>query len=245
MKPVLVTGGAKRLGATIAREITKAGFTPIVLYSTSKEEAEALAIELKGAAISADLADTENVVGLIKEASKTIGAPLQGLINNASLFVQDRPESVEADGLEQPLKVNLMSPVLLGRTFAEQLPHDADGVIVNLIDQKLWNPHPDFFSYTLSKAGLETATGLMARAFAPRVRVMGVAPGYCLPAPGQPEADFLNKAASVNALQKRLEPQQIAQSVRFCLENTALTGQTLLTANGEHLVPTARDISLK
>ncbi len=245
MKPVLVTGGAKRLGAAIAREIAGAGWTPVIHYSSSKDEAEALAGQLGGAAIGTDLSDTGNVADLVPKAAQAVGAPLVGLINNASIFVQDRPESVSADSLDQHLRVNLISPLLLGRAFAEQLPEDIGGIIVNLIDQKLWNPHPDFFSYTLSKAGLKTATDLMAQAFAPKVRVMGVAPGYCLPAPGQAEADFLKKAASVNALHQRLAPQQIAQTVRFCLENNALTGQTIITANGEHLVPTDGDISLQ
>lgn len=247
IKPVLITGGGKRLGAAMAKAVHAHGWTPIIHYNTSADAAVALASSLGGHAIGADLSDPDAVAGLVPRAQELIGQPLCALINNASQFEHDRPETVTAAALAAHFQVNTLAPALLAKAFFDQAPAGPgdDPVIVNIIDQKLWNLHPDFFSYTISKAALETATQLMARSFAPGVRVCGVAPGYALPAPGQDEADFARKAATTNALERRLAPELIAHTVRFCLENSALTGQTIIAANGEQLVPTDRDISLK
>jgi NAD(P)-dependent dehydrogenase (short-subunit alcohol dehydrogenase family) len=241
---VLITGSATRLGAAIARHLAAAGWTPIIHYKSSVDQGERLASELGTFALQADLDRPETFDAFMNTAIEKAGGPLRGLVNSASIFEHDRPETVTTDALETHFATNTAAPVLLASLFAK-LTTASDPVIVNILDQKLWNPHPDHFSYTLSKAALETATRLMAQAFAPRVRVCGVAPGYTLPAPGEDDAEFDRKAAKVNALQRRLEPDHVAQAVRFCLECPAVTGQTLLADNGEHLVPTERDVSFK
>ncbi|MEM9233398.1 MAG: SDR family oxidoreductase, partial [Pseudomonadota bacterium] len=152
---------------------------------------------------------------------------------------------VTAEALRHHHQTNTMAPVLLSKAFAVQARAEDDPVIINILDQKLHNLHPDHFSYTLSKAALEAATMMMAQAFAPHIRVCGVAPGYTLPAPGESEELFLSKAAGANPLARRLDPEDIARTVAFCLECSAITGQTIIADNGEHLVPTHRDISFK
>lgn len=245
MKRVLVTGGAKRLGAVFARKIAAKGWQPVLHYGNSRDEADALAKELGTVAVSADLGHPDEAEGLIAKAAKAAGGPLHGLVNNASIFEHDRPETVTAEALERHYRINSLSPVLLAKNFAAQAEGLDDPVIVNILDQKLHNLHADHFSYTLSKAALETASELMARSFAPKVRVCGVAPGYTLPAPGESEEDFEAKAAGANPMGRRLAPEDIAGAVLFCLENRAVTGHTILADNGEHLVPVTRDISFR
>ena len=239
---VLVTGGAKRLGAYFVRALAESGWTCVVHYGSSREEAEALAAEVGGASVQADLSDLEGLAALIRRAAEAAGRPLTGLVNSASMFEHDRAESVTPDALAGHFAVNAAAPVLLARAFAAQAP--AGAALVNVLDQKLWNPNPDHLSYTLSKAALREATVLLAQGLAPKVRVMGVAPGYTLPAPGESEADFVAHAGDHNALRRRLEPEHVAQAVRFALECPALTGSVILADNGEHLVPTTRDAGL-
>lgn len=245
MKRVLVTGSARRLGAVIARHLAKQGWQPVLHYNRSGDEAESLAKELGTVAVRADLSDLGKVSKLIEVATDAAGGRLAGLINNASIFEHDRAHDVTEDALLSHFRANTAAPVLLARAFTEQVSAEDDPVIVNLLDQKLHNLYPDHFSYTLSKAALETATTLMAKEFAPHTRVCGVAPGYTLPSPGESEVAFLAKAAGANPLARRLDPEDIAQTVAFCLSCRAITGHTILADNGEHLVPRHRDIAFK
>ena len=245
MRAVLVTGGAKRLGAAFVRALAEGGWRPVIHYGTSEDAAAALARETNGATVQADLADTGSVMSLIDRAAEAIDAPLTGLVNSASAFEHDTAETVAADALARHALINASAPVLLARRFAEQASEPTDGggaAIVNVLDQKLWNPNPDHLSYTMSKAALAEATRLLAQGLAPRVRVMGVAPGYCLPNPTESEARFEERAPNVNLMRRRLRPEQVAACVRFALECPALTGSVLMADNGEHLVPKARDV---
>ncbi|WP_370337841.1 SDR family oxidoreductase [Parvularcula marina] len=245
MKRVLVTGSAKRLGAVIARHLKAQGWQPVIHYNRSSDEARVLADELGTVAVGADLSDAAAVSELIGKAANSAGGPLSALINNASIFEHDRAGDVSEASLMAHFRTNTLAPVLLARAFADQADKADDPVIVNILDQKLSNLYPDHYSYTLSKSALQTATHLMAQDFAPHIRVCGVAPGYTLPSPGESEAAFEKKAASANPLGRRLDPEDIARTVAFCLSCRAITGQTILADNGEHLIPTHRDISFK
>ncbi|MEM6649403.1 MAG: SDR family oxidoreductase [Pseudomonadota bacterium] len=245
MKRVLITGGGKRLGAIIAQHVHENGWVPILHYGTSKNDAHRLAQKLSITTLQADLSDPDAVTPLIKKSSQMAGGPLTALINCASIFEHDRPETTSQKALAKHYQINTIAPILLSQAFAAQATGVQDPVIVNILDQKLHNLHPDHFSYTLSKAALETATHMMAQSFAPLVRAVGVAPGYTLPAPGETEEAFAGKAAGANPLRRRLDPKHIAQAVQFCLDCPAITGQTILADNGEHLVPTMRDISFQ
>jgi len=133
------------------------------------------------------------------------------------------------------------APVLLAQALAAQLPEGADGVVINLLDQKLFNPNPDFLSYTLSKAALKEATVLLARALAPRVRVIGVAPGITLPSGEQSDAGFA-AAHAKTPLGRSSTPEDVAQAVAYATRARAVTGTTLLVDGGQHLVPSDRDV---
>jgi NAD(P)-dependent dehydrogenase (short-subunit alcohol dehydrogenase family) len=240
VRAVLVTGGAKRLGAAFARALAASGWKVGIHYNSSAEEAERLAAELSGFAVGADLSDLSAAEGLVERAEAAADGPLTGLVNSASIFEHDRPEDAGAESLTRHFAVNAGAPALLARAFAARAPEGA--AIVNLLDQKIASPQPDHYAYTLSKAALAEATRLMAQAFAPKVRVMGVAPGYCLPSPTESDAAFERKAAEHNLTRRRLEPADVAACVRFALECPALTGSVIFADAGEHLVPKARDV---
>ena len=240
-RAALVTGGAKRLGAAFARALAEGGWRVVVHYGTSRDEAEALTSEIGGASVQADLSDLEAAPGLIARAADAIGAPLTGLVNSASVFEHDTASDVKPGSLTRHFAVNAAAPALLTRAFAAQAPDGHDACAVQILDQKLWSPNPDHFAYTLSKAALREAVRTSAQALAP-VRVVGVAPGYCLPNPTESEESFEARAAKHNLLRRRLEPAHVAQAVAFAMGCPAVTGSTILADNGEHLVATDRDV---
>lgn len=245
MKAALVTGGAKRLGAAIVRTLAEAGHPVVIHYRNSAEAAESLAGEIRAAGgeaftLGADLADPEQVATVIARAVGLAG-PLGVLVNNASRFEYDSARKVTAATIEAHVGPNLAAPVLLARDFAAQ--EDAAGVIVNILDQKLANLNPDFFSYTLAKAGLAAATEMLAMALAPRIRVCGVAPGLTLIGPKQSEESF-RKSREATPLGRGTEPADIAAAVLFAIRTASMTGTTLYVDAGEHLMRRQRDVSL-
>lgn len=242
MKTVLVTGGGKRLGGAVSRRLAAGGWKVVIHYRGSAAEAEALAAEIGGLAIAADLADPAAAEALPARAAALAGVPLSAVVNSASVFEYNTAATFTVEDWRRDQTVNLLSPVLIARAFAKMLPAGARGAVVNFIDQKVWNLNPDFFSYTISKIGLEGATRMLAHALAPAVRVNGVAPGLTLPNQWQTDEEFAAVAAAHNILKRPIGAGAIADAVAFLLENDAITGQTLIVDNGEHMVPTARDI---
>lgn len=241
---VLITGGAKRLGAAIARAVAAAGFPVVIHAHTAADEAEALAEELGGHAVLADLAAPDAAPRLIADAVAKAG-PLFGLINNASRFVFDRPANVTAAGIAEHMAPNLVAPVLLTQHFAAQPSFGAGlevGVVINMLDHKLQNLNPDFFAYTLSKAALAAATEMMAMAYAPRIRVCGIAPGLTMKAPKQSEEKFA-VAWRANPLGRGPTPEDIAAAVVFLLKVPAITGSVITVDSGEHLLHRGRDVA--
>lgn len=233
---VLVTGGGKRLGAAIAREVARAGHEVVIHYGRSQGEAEALAAELGGRAVRGDLSDLADVPGLFARACE--GGPVDGLVNSASQFEYDRPEAIDAALAARLYAVNCTAPAMLAAALAAQ---GRDGVVVNLLDQKLANPNPDFFSYTLAKAALESATVLMAQAFAPQVRVNAVAPGLTLPSGDQSDAEFAG-VASDNLLRRPVGAARVGEAVAYLLAARSVTGQTLFVDCGQRFVRRDGDV---
>lgn len=233
---VLVTGGAKRLGATIARAVAGAGHEVVIHYGTSCEEAEVLASELGGSAIGGDLADTAALPDLFAHAAAA--GPIDGLVNSASLFEYDAADAIDPVLAARLYAINCLAPVTLAAALAAQ---GREGAVVNLLDQKLANPNPDFFSYTLSKYALEGATTMLAQAFAPRVRVNAVAPGLTLPSGDQSDAEF-EKVASRNLLQHPVGANRVAEAVLFLLGAQSTTGQTLFVDAGQRFLARDRDV---
>lgn len=246
MKWALVTGAGQRLGRAVALELGRAGWGVVVHYRRSADEAESVAAEVrasggKAALVGADLDDHAERTALIGKAVQAAGAPLSALVNCAAMFEHDTIDTLTPELLERHIALNALTPSLLAREFAEALPDDTLGAIVNFLDYKLANPYPDHFSYTLSKYALAGATELLARVLAPRVRVNAVAPGYTLPAPGQSEEDFQRLKDDV-PLQRGPTPEDIAGAVRFLLENEAVTGQTIYVDGGRRFVTHERDM---
>jgi NAD(P)-dependent dehydrogenase (short-subunit alcohol dehydrogenase family) len=246
-RTVLVTGAARRLGRSIALELAAAGWQVAVHYRGSAEDAAQTAADCgrhaPSAAFQADLSDEAQARGLLPQVLQRFGS-VDAVVNNASLFRHDDPRSFTPASLCEHLLANTAAPVLLAQALAAHLQQrGTEGVVVNLLDQKLWNPNPDFFSYTLSKAALESATTLLAQALAPLVRVVGVAPGLTLNSHllSQEKFEQLHK---LSPLGRSSTPEDVAHAVRFALENRSITGTTVLVDGGQHLMKFDRDFSL-
>jgi NAD(P)-dependent dehydrogenase (short-subunit alcohol dehydrogenase family) len=241
----LVTGAAKRIGSVIAIALAKDGWDIAVHYASSKMEAEqtVAAIERLGrraVALDANLNDEEATRGLLARAERALSRPTC-LVNSASVFKADRDDRPDYASLASHMRLNVAAAVVLAQTMHDMLRAKQRGVVVNLLDQKLFNPNPDFMSYTLSKAALHSATTLLARALAPKLRVVGIAPGITMPSADQTRADFA-KAHSRTVLGRSSFPEDIAQAVCFLVNAPAITGTTLIVDGGQHLVPTERDV---
>jgi NAD(P)-dependent dehydrogenase (short-subunit alcohol dehydrogenase family) len=245
-KRILVTGGAKRVGRLLVERLSAAGHAVVIHANANASEAEELCAELRRSnlqvwTIKADLADHAAACALVDQASQLMGKPLSGLINNASVFDYDAPGAMAISVFDRAMAVNLRAPALLAERFAAQADPQRDNCIINLLDQKLWSMNPDFYSYTISKAGLLAATDMMARAFAPSVRVNAIAPGLLLPSHDQ-TADEFAAAASRNPLRRPIDLSDIGLAVEFLLANTSLTGQVIHVDNGGRLVTRPRDV---
>ena len=246
-KRILVTGGARRVGRRLVERLSADGHAVVIHANSGKDEADDLCAELRKAnpqtwSIATDLSDHAAACALVGQASQLAGGTLSGLVNNASVFDYDLPTAMKPDVFETAMAVNLRAPVLLAESFFKQASPARDNCIVNMLDMKLWNMNPDFYSYTMSKAGLLAATDMMARSFAPHVRVNAIAPGLLLPSYDQTEAEF-KAAASNNLLGREIDLDDVASSLEFLLSNTSLTGQVIHVDNGRRLVPSARDIT--
>jgi len=237
-KAALVTGGARRIGRALALALAGDGFAVAVHHRNSHAAAEDLValIRNKGGAavaLAADLGDEAAVGTLLSRAEQALG-PIGCLVNNAGVFVNDTVETATRASWELHLAVNLRAPFLLIQDFATRLPKSAGGVVVNLLDQRVWSLTPYFVSYTLSKAGLWTLTQTMALALAPRIRVNGIGPGPALPSPRQSAEEFATQCATM-PLRRGTSPQEIAAALRFILSAPAVTGQMIALDGGQHL----------
>ena len=241
----LVTGAARRIGRVIALALARDGWDIAVHYGTSRDEALATVREIqalgrRAMAVGCELADEAKVRTLIGEAAAALGA-VTCVVNNASIFSHDDAATFNSGNFDRHLRVNAAAPILLAQTLHAQLDADERGVVINLLDQKLWNPNPDFLSYTLSKAALREATTLLAQALAPKVRVVGVAPGITLTSGEQTDAGFA-VAHTKTPLGRSSTPDDVAAAVVYLARAQAVTGTTLLVDGGQHLAPSPRDI---
>jgi NAD(P)-dependent dehydrogenase (short-subunit alcohol dehydrogenase family) len=250
-RTALVTGAGKRLGREIALALARAGWNVAVHHRHSATEAEHTAAEcraLTGRASSAhtffaDLTDEASVRKLLPDVAAHFGQ-LGAVVNSASTFENDNAQSFGFQAMETHLRANTGAAVLLAQALHAHLAgRDGRGAVVNLLDQKLWNMNPDFFSYTLSKAALEAANTMLALALAPRVRVVGVAPGLTLTSHLLSEQQFA-ELHQQSPLGRSSTPEDVASTVLFALTNQSITGTTLLVDGGQHLMRFERDFSL-
>ena len=235
---VLVTGAAKRIGRAIALDLGKHGWSVAVHYHRSAPEAADVVREIEASggravALHADLSREADAHALIPLAVEVLG-PLTCLVNNASLFEMDKIETVTRTSWDAHIDTNLRAPLVLSQAFARQLPSDANGVIVNMLDQRVWNLTPYFLSYTVAKMGLWTLTRTLALALAPRVRVNGIGPGPTLPSPRQTPEQFAQQCRAM-PLGHGTTLAEICGAVRFILDMPAMTGQMIALDGGQHL----------
>jgi NAD(P)-dependent dehydrogenase (short-subunit alcohol dehydrogenase family) len=238
IKTALVTGAAKRIGRAIALALAGAGYNIGVHYGQSRDDALALVNELEALgvrahAIQGDLSDVANVAGVIGKARAALG-PLDILVNNASVFADDRARSLTIESWQMHMDTNLLAPVLLSQAFAAQSDIRPGASIINMIDQRVLKPSPPFFSYSMSKAGLWHATRTLAQALAPNIRVNAVGPGPTLRSIHQSEKDFEREARST-LLQKPTSPEEVAAAVIYLLNAPSVTGQMICVDSGQHL----------
>lgn len=235
---VLVTGGAKRIGRAIVEDLAAHGFSVAIHANTSWKEASELAeaIRSRGAravAVQADLSDEKATRGLIRQVEDALGT-VTLLVNNASIFKDDRLQQGHWPDWDAHFAVHVKAPAILTSLMAERLPDEAEGLVVNLIDQRVWAPTPLNFSYTLSKSALWTATQTMAQALAPRIRVNGLGPGPTLANDRQDKAAFRRQAEAV-LLKRSPALSEFGATIRWLVEARSVTGQMICLDGGQHL----------
>lgn len=241
----LITGAARRLGRAIALAMARDGWDIAVHYRDSAQEAHSLVEEIhalgrRACALHCDLAQEGAVRELLPQAVAQLGR-VSCVVNNASLFEYDNAGSFSFTALDAHMHANLAAPVLLAQALYHATPAGEQAVVVNLLDQKLYNLNPDFLSYTLSKAALLSATTMLAQALAPKVRVVGVAPGITMVSGDQTQENF-SKAHENTPLGRSSTPDDVADCVCYVARARALTGTTLLVDGGQHLIGLPRDV---
>ena len=250
-RTVLVTGAARRLGREIALALAAGGWQVAVHYRGSADDAMQTVADCAslapGAALfdsfQADLQDEAAVRALLPRVIGRFGA-VDAVVNNASMFEHDSIASFGYDALAAHLRANAGAPILLAQALHAHLkPRNGCGAVVNLLDQKLWNQNPDFLSYTLSKAALEAATTMLAMALAPQLRIVGVAPGLTLTSHLLPDEKY-QRLHKLSPLGRSSTPEDVVAAVKFALENSSITGTTLLVDGGQHLMKFERDFSM-
>jgi NAD(P)-dependent dehydrogenase (short-subunit alcohol dehydrogenase family) len=237
-RTALITGAARRIGRAIALDLATHGWHVGIHYRHSRDEAQKLADEIgaaggTAAALACNLADADDVRSLIARCAEALGAPTC-LVNNASEFTPDTLASLTLSSWEAHLDTNLKAPVFLAQALYVNLPDDVEGNVINIIDQRVWRPTPEFFSYTISKTGLWTATQTLAQAMAPRVRVNAIGPGPVLQSVHQSEQEFAAETKET-LLKRGPSLPEIAAAVRFILATPSMTGQMIALDGGQHL----------
>ncbi|MBZ5760131.1 MULTISPECIES: SDR family oxidoreductase [Rhizobium] len=245
LRTALITGASRRIGSAMARDLASNGFNIAIHADTSMVEAEALAAELrldgiKAIAVKADLQNNFEVSTLVERTVSALG-PLDLLINNASTFRSDTADAFDAEAFEAHFAVHVRAPSILAAEFARQLPDSVPGLIVNIIDQRVWALNPRFYSYTLSKAALWTATQTLAQSFAPRIRVNAIGPGPTLASSRQAPEDF---QAQIDGLLLKAGPglDEFGRTVRFLFDTPSITGQMIALDGGQHLAWETPDV---
>lgn len=242
----LVTGGAKRIGKAIVEDLASHGFAVAIHANRSQGEADAVAAGInqsggRAAVVSADLTDMDAVSGLVRQAEAALG-PISLLVNNASLFVDDSIEDFDWQAWDRHFAIHVKTPALLAQNFARALPEGRDGLIVNIIDQRVWRPTPRYFSYALSKSALWTQTEMLAQALGPRIRVNAIGPGPTLKNVRQDDSDFDAQVAGL-ILKRSPELPEFGATIRYLWEARSVTGQMIALDGGQHLAWQTPDVT--
>ncbi len=241
-----MTGGARRIGKAIVEDLASHGFAVAIHCNKARAEADSLAGQLRDAGgraevVQADLTDAASVETLIAAASEAIG-PIDTLVNNASIFRDDSVETFDPRVSALHFAIHVHAPASLAKTFAAALPDGREGLVVNIIDQRVWKPNPRYFSYTLSKSALWTATQTMAQALAPRIRVNAIGPGPTFANASQRRDDF---QAQIDGLILERGPAlaEFGATIRYLWEARSVTGQMIALDGGQHLAWQTPDVT--
>ena len=242
---ILITGAAKRIGRQLALDLAAAGHDIVVHYNQSALEAEEVATKIRAfgrraALVQGDLAEDDSAERLIAAAAKQMGL-LTALINNASIYEFDQIGSIDTKTWQRHMDINLRAPVLLAQAFARQLPKGVAGNVINVIDGRVWKLNPRYFSYTISKSALWTATRTLAQALAPDIRVNAIGPGPTLAPKGASLEEHARDEANT-LLHHGASPAEISAAVRFVLSQPAMTGQMIALDAGQHLLWQTKDV---
>ena len=250
----LVTGGARRIGRAIALYLAGRGFDVAVHYATSDRDAEQTVAEIaalgrRAVALQADLLDEGHLAALVPAAALALGGPLTLLVNNASIFEHDTIVSATRTSWDRAFGSNLRAPFVLTQAFAAQARRAvtvdgepvAQGLIVNMIDQRVLKPTPEFMTYSLAKAGLHALTRTTAQALAPHVRVNGIGPGPTVKGTRQSDSHFARQRAAT-ILQRGAGPADVCRTIGFFLDSPAVTGQMIAVDGGQHLAWATPDV---
>ncbi len=234
----LVTGGARRIGRVLAATAARAGYDVALHVRQVDDEAEAAAGEVRShgrsaAILPCDLRKESATVALVGEVEAELG-PVTLLVNSASVFEQDAFADMNRASWDLHMETNLRAPLVLAQAFARRLPEGREGLIVNVLDQRVWRPGADFFSYTLSKTALWDATRMLAQALAPRIRVNAIGPGPTLQSIHQDPAAFAEEAAST-LLRRPVDPSEIGAALAYLIDARSVTGQMIAADSGQHL----------
>lgn len=243
----LVTGGGRRIGRAIAEDLAAHGFAVAVHCNASRDEALDVVRgiterEGQAAVVQADLSDRRATAGLVAQAAEALGRPISLVVNSASVFEVDSIEDFEDDVWDRHFDLHLKAPVMLARQMAACLPDGVEGLVVNVIDQRVWRLTPRYFSYTLSKAALWSATQTMAQALAPRIRVNAIGPGPTLPSSRQTEADFKAQTDTL-ILERGPELGEFGATIRYLWNARSVTGQMIALDGGQHLAWQTPDVA--
>jgi NAD(P)-dependent dehydrogenase (short-subunit alcohol dehydrogenase family) len=234
----IVTGGAKRIGRAIVEHLAAHGWAVAIHCHHSTEEAGSMARAIaasggRAAVVEADLADLEAPSRILAAATAALG-PATLLVNSAGVFAFDEIGSLNRDAWRRQMAINVEAPVFLAEAFAEALPSDRTGNIVNLIDQRVLKPNPHYFSYQISKSSLHVATQILAQALAPRIRVNAIGPGPTLKSVRQTDGDFARQSAAV-LLGRGADLAEFGRTIRYFVDTPSVTGQMIALDGGQHL----------
>lgn len=237
-RTALVTGAAKRVGRAIALDLARQGWAVAVHYRQSRDEADDVVAEIRHAggtavALQADLSKEAETKALMRHAESALG-PVGCLVNNASLFQHDDIATADRASWDAHIETNLRAPFVLTQAMARMLPTQNQGIVINILDQRVWNLTPHFLSYTVSKSGLWTLTQSLALALAPRIRVNAIGPGPTLPSTRQSEEQFRRQYESL-PLRAPVALEDICKAVQFIISAASMTGQMIALDSGQHL----------
>lgn len=245
-KTALVTGGAHRIGRAIVEDLAAHGFAVAIHAHTSVEEAARLADDVgnrggKAVTVIADLTDLDQAGGVVERAAAALG-PVRLLVNSASIFAEDEATAPDFDVWDAHFAIHLKAPVLLASRMAAMLPEDQDGLVVNIVDQRVWRLTPRYFSYTLSKSTLWTATQTLAQALAPKVRVNAIGPGPTFASERQTPSDFQAQVDGL-ILRRGPNPGEFGETIRYLWGARSITGQMIALDGGQHLAWQTPDVT--